>query len=227
MLSYLWATALLDCACDALEQWTTGRCPDRACVYNGTVNVPMDDCCEGQLWVAWGRTIPTDWKAQSFGSFPTRAPRTSSVSAACLSLIAFDFEIGIVRCAPTIDDEGNPPSCQEIERSAMQQHEDAWALLRGVLCCLRDFDSQGYYVSWEQQEPIEDEGACVGSVLRVSIGHEICPCIDLPEVPEGECLPEPPCDPEPLPEPPPGPPVSGPSTFCAEPAGDICPPDDD
>lgn len=173
---YLWAKELLDCACEALTNHTTGGCPDRACVYNGDTAVAYDNCCDGQLWVSWDRTIPSDWKTQSFGNFPTRSPRATKAN--CFQLIAIEFEIGIIRCAPTVHDDGTPPTCEEIEESALQMHEDAWAILKGVLCCLNEFSAAGFYTSWEQQEPTGDVGGCTGSVLRVAVGHELCPCVN-------------------------------------------------
>lgn len=199
MQPYLYAETMLDCVCEALHRFTSGGCPERACVYNGSEAVAFDDCCNGQLWVVWERTIPTDWKTQSFGQYPQRSPRTVT-SGNCFTLIGMDFEVGILRCAPTFDDHGNPPTCEQLEESARQQHEDAWAILKAVVCCLGELSDLGYYTSWEQQQPIEDEGGCVGSVMGFSVGQELCACLELPEI-----RPDPNPDPDPEPDPDPGP----------------------
>lgn len=176
---FLWAQELLDCACEALTLHAPEGCPERACVYNGGVEVAFDDCCAGQLWVAWGRTYSTE-------VFPEQRPENTS-SRKCFSqghMLAIDFEIGIVRCAPTIDDYGTPPSCEQIEASALQMHQEAYIILRAVTCCLAEWVTQGHDAVWTEQIPAGDEGTCVGSVLKVTVGLNCLRCIPDPE-PEG------------------------------------------
>lgn len=175
MLPYVWALEMLEAVGEALEADTAGGKPARACVYNGGTAVAYDDCCDGQLWVAWGRTIPSDWKQQSFGRYPTASPRAVAGFSKCLTMVAIDYEVGILRCAPTLDEHGNPPSAEEIEASARQMHEDAWVILRATLTQLDAWEHGGTFVSWEAQVPIDDNAGCVGSLLRFSVGHPICP----------------------------------------------------
>lgn len=179
MIPYLWAREMLDDVLLALTEESSAGAPGRVCVYNGAEAVTYDDCCDGQLWAVWSRTIPSDWRVQAFGRYPSSSPRTAAQASGCFQLIAMDFEIGLVRCAPTLQDNGEPPTEAEIEESAMLQHEDAWIILRTVLCTLAEWDQGGVFTAWEQQQPLDDDGGCVGSVMRFSVGHSICPCQDL------------------------------------------------
>jgi len=173
---FLWAQELLDCACEALGDPAISPygCPDRACVYNGGVIVAFEDCCLGQLWVSWGRTYPTL-------TFPTELGDPDLVRA-CLANgthLATDFEVGIIRCAPTMDEQGNPPSCEAISDSALQMHYEARVILRAITCCLQEWNADNTrprYGIWRDQVPAGDAGTCVGSVLRVTIAEPLCTC---------------------------------------------------
>jgi hypothetical protein len=172
---FLWAKELLDCACEALGDANVSPygCPERACVYNGGVEVAFDDCCVGQLWVSWGRTYPTS-------SFPVElSDRDLTACLAHGTYLATDFEVGIIRCAPTLDEQGNPPSCEAIEQSALQMHHEARVILRAVTCCMKEWTAdtaRPRYGIWREQVPAGDGGLCVGSVLKVTVGEPLCTC---------------------------------------------------
>lgn len=170
---FLWAQELLDCACTALRDYAPKGCPPRACVYNGGLDVAFDDCCAGQLWVAWGGTRPTI-------TFPDEIRDRIATQCGNASLV-LEYEVGIARCAPTLDEQGNPPTCEQIAESALQMHQEAYIILRALMCCLEEWRRAGLQAIWTAQTPAGDEGTCVGSVVRILVGMSACPCLPEPE----------------------------------------------
>lgn len=146
---------LLDCVCEALEQTTCG-CPGRAFLSAG--NVAWDQCCAtGQLWVGVDRLYAYD-------RFPT--PATGIMT--CAPPLAVDITIGILRCAPTLDEQGNAPTAEKLTLSAAQVQEDQYAITNGVICCLSEHSRLQPWVLGGQR-PLGPQGACVGSELKVIV----------------------------------------------------------
>lgn len=156
------AAELLACACAALEATTAG-CPARATVVAG--EAAWDDCCEGQLTVS----VPTIFPSTTFPDPDTR-------NAVCgPPFTAFDVDVEIVRCAPTVNSSGRAPSVADLNASALIWHLDARAVWTGVLCCLH-----AHRLEWNsvvrQQIALGPEGGCVGSRLTVTVGLTDCVC---------------------------------------------------
>jgi len=146
---------LLDCCCSALEKTACG-CPGRAFVSAGAV--AHDDCCacDGQLWVGVERVFAYD-------RFPAPAGMLT-----CLPPLAADIVIGVIRCAPTVDDNGNPPTVDALNASSAQVYEDAYAVMNGVLCCLAP-TSKARPAVIGNQRPVGPAGGCVGTELRLTV----------------------------------------------------------
>jgi hypothetical protein len=146
---------LLDCTCAALEKTACG-CPCYAFVSAGTV--AWDKCCDGgQLWVGIDRIYAYD-------RFP--APATGAIM--CSPPLAADIVIGVLRCAPTLSDQGEPPSAEALSASSAQVYEDAYAVVNGVLCCLVPTQRERLFVMGNQR-PLGPQGGCVGSELRLTV----------------------------------------------------------
>jgi hypothetical protein len=145
---------LLDCVCASLEKTSCG-CPCRAFVASGTV--AWDSCCDGgQLWVGVDRIY-------AYGTFPAPAGIVT-----CSPPLATDIVIGVLRCAPTINDQGEAPSAAALSASSAQVYEDAYAVTNGVLCCLTPTARQRPFVMGNQR-PIGPQGGCVGTELRLTV----------------------------------------------------------
>jgi hypothetical protein len=149
-----YAERLLACACAALEGTTCG-CPDWKSVIVGTV--AWDSCCEGMLYVGVGTVFPT-----------TDFPDAATTPLPCGAELAGTLTVGVARCAPTFDDLGNPPTCAEEQASAAIAYEDAYAIMRGVLCCLHE-DRRLYRGIVGTQTFLGPLGGCVGSELSVTL----------------------------------------------------------
>lgn len=145
---------LLDCCCSALEKTACG-CPDRAFVSAGAV--AWDRCCDGgQLWVGVERIY-------AYSAFPAPAGIIN-----CFPPLAADIVIGILRCAPTVNDQGEPPTVDALNTSSAQVYEDAYAVTNGVLCCLVPTQRERLFVMGNQR-PVGPSGGCTGSELRLTV----------------------------------------------------------
>lgn len=168
-LSYTIARELGLCAFDALAT-TTGGEPQRVCLpVPGEI---ADDKCDcGQLAV----TVPR-W----FGSRtpPTLAFEDADSAPCGMPYLAVDVLVRIMRCAPTPDSRGNPPSCEALERAALIQHEDAMAVRRGIGCCLAEMADQDRIVGFilRATESAGPLGACVGSQVSLTFWVPSCLC---------------------------------------------------
>jgi hypothetical protein len=145
---------LLDCACSALEKTTCG-CPSRAFVSWGAV--AWDRCCDdGMLWVGIDRVF-------AYERFPAPAGVVT-----CQPPLAADLVIGVLRCAPVVNDQGEAPSVEKLMLSSAQNEEDAYVLMNGVLCCLAEAGKMRPFVVGNQR-PLGPAGGCIGSELRLTV----------------------------------------------------------
>lgn len=77
--------------------------------------VPIDTCClcssgEGQAWVAVGRTSPMN--QSSAGLVP------------CITNFEAEVQVGVARCAATVDSQGNAPDPDLISTQALAAMRD-------------------------------------------------------------------------------------------------------
>lgn len=165
------AKSLLDCACQRLAE----ECPTRACVVPGLPS--FENCCDsptgGQLTVHVVRRFPSR-------TFPT--PDFGSPSNCRVPYLVVQYQVSIVRCHPTGGAHG--PACNALEAAAQRTMRDLELVWDGIACCLEDRETvqelvRGPY-QWVfgNQESIEPEGGCGGSVLDVLVG--IPPCLECP-----------------------------------------------
>lgn len=82
----------------------------------------------------------------------------------CSSGIGLEIEMGIFRCYPTMDEDGNPPTMDEAEDATRIQIADMMAMRRAVHCCNENKDFiMGIYT------PIGPEGNSVGGVWSLTL----------------------------------------------------------
>lgn len=153
---------LVIAARDALAATDEGA-PNRSCVYNGG-QVAADDCCDGQLYGRWERTYLTK-------NFPT--PLIDAMRCTGGTMLGVELAVGILRCAPTLHDDGTPPTCDEIAESAQLLHIDAATIMEAVVCTLEDNEIEWVFRS---QGPLGTEGGCVGSEIQFTVQASACLC---------------------------------------------------
>jgi len=154
-LLQLMAQDVLDCVCLALENESPCGCPCRKCVVFGP---PVwDDCCSGQLTI-WVERI---YVAAKF-------PQTDGQPITCAAPLAADFVLQLIRCVPTVDDNGVAPSCEAISASAAKIYQEMYIVERALLCCLAAFKKNRAFVM-KDMRPIGPQGGCAGFEVRFTV----------------------------------------------------------
>lgn len=183
--------AVLACVCAHLEETaaqTEGQpgCPCRTCVVPGAVAFDScEDPCSGeaggQLTVSLARLYPA-----SPSDFPAE-DRTVRGLRGCpgISLNAAELIVTLLRCAPIGDDNGCPPTCEELAAAARVMHIDAVTVQTALLCCFPATapSRRGRRFVLGPQRTIGPQGGCVGVEQRVTIalpGCASCPGEDSP-----------------------------------------------
>jgi hypothetical protein len=125
-----WAVGrlLLDCLCARLADTVGG--PVCVCTPIPGDQAIADYCSAGpggvgQAWVRLARVFMT----RQFPQPVTTAPCPDGFWAA-------DYELGVLRCAATLDEQGNPPSPAALAGVAARVVDDAAAVMETAQCCL-------------------------------------------------------------------------------------------
>lgn len=126
-------------------------------------NVAWDDCCdcgggEGQLWVRLIEWIP-DPAIESTGPTGCDQPTTLIIG------------VGALRCVPSIDEKGNPPSADEEAAAARKINLDAQLIRDGVMCFLVERE----WIGWA---PLGYEGGCGGGEHIFQVPFAGCNCTE-------------------------------------------------
>lgn len=143
-------TDLLDCAEGLVD-------PVGRAVVSPDTEAVFDDCCDGTLWVRVDNIQP-GWPEPEPAPFPCHRGWTATI------------EVGIVRCAATVDDQGESPSAEAVTADAYQQNIDRGLLSEAIACC---WSTTAYAV--ESWVPL-DGGGCIGGVWTIRVRTTDCPC---------------------------------------------------
>lgn len=159
---------ILSLAQDALDE--CGVPVVAATVLTGTTQA-KDFCCatksgaNGQLYIRIVRITKTQ-------AFPTQSldPRNCELPNALYA------EIGVVRCGPTVDRNGNSPKPEDLTASSLQVIEDM-SILHDVLVGHRPpwADFNLVIDTWTPWNP---QGGCVGGQWRFAIAPKIMACCE-------------------------------------------------
>lgn len=157
---------LLLCAETALDN--CGRPVDLVTIAPGQT-VAWDNCCEngGQLYVRAVEVFPTAGPGASF-------PAIDSQQQCGVTLLAAQLAVGVIRCAHTIDDEGNPPTAAEMTADALGTTADMSILLDAIRCC---FGPQQRHFKLSNWTPQGVQGGCVGGEWNLFVAVSPCSCL--------------------------------------------------
>lgn len=118
---------LVYCVCELLT--TDGQGPTCWCgVINGDA-APMDNC-DGCANGACGMGFVRMGPAFPYSTFPVPV-----LDANCVKPLAYTLEVGVVRCYPTMEEDGTMPSPEAIADAAYGLAMDQMALHRAIRCC--------------------------------------------------------------------------------------------
>lgn len=117
--------------------------------------VPIDTCClcstgEGQAWVAVGRVSPMNQTQQ--GTIP------------CITNFQAQIQIGVARCAATVDDMGNAPDPDLIGVQALQALVDRKTMYSAIYGWMDDQDIDPHDVIIGDWLPSVQGGCQVGTI---------------------------------------------------------------
>jgi hypothetical protein len=162
VLVYPILTQLTECLCAELE--ASGLAAACRCLLVPGVGPTLDFCeqgcdggCPGEAWVRLVRAYPSS-------SFPNQDPLAS-----CISLLAFDIEVGVGRCLPMGDDRGNPPDSQAIFETARLQLADMSAMYRAIMCCVAGTEIEHVLGNFD---PSFGAGGCLVSTWTLAVRQE-------------------------------------------------------
>ena len=155
-LFHLTAQEVLDCVCEALAEQSSCGCPCRACVVVG--QPVWDACCDGgQLTAFVNRIFVHD-------AFPA----TEGGSINCMAPLAGDFTLQLIRCVPTVTDDGVAPTCEALSDSARLIYEDMYIALRAVICCLAAYKKKRSFAVRDTRT-VGPQGGCAGFEIQFTV----------------------------------------------------------
>jgi hypothetical protein len=125
-LAYTFATRLLAHMLARIEE-AGGAAPGRALVSDGD-SIPADDCCDGFAWTRVAQIGATDGTGAPYNY----AANIGAPVPAHYTVI----EIGVLRCTPTVQENGSAPDVEEITAAALEQSADRQAMRLAVECDL-------------------------------------------------------------------------------------------
>jgi hypothetical protein len=134
--------------------------PERSGVVPGAI--PWDACDCGQLAVSLAGTFPAN-------SPPVELAEGSAGGPCAAAFLVASYAVQVARCAPVVDEQGNPPSVEAQEEAARLVAGDAWAARLGVRCALEALRRADDIAGW-RAGPVAvqgPEGGCVGVELAV------------------------------------------------------------
>ncbi len=135
----------------------------------------VDFCCEGLAYVSLGDTFP------SSTSFPDQDIIRQANSVCSPAAWAQEIRLGIIRCVPAGDENGEPPTDAEWNAAFIQNAYDS-AALRKAACCLRQWVVTGtdFWLGMSavinRQIQINPQGGCVERYVTIAVQFPNCDC---------------------------------------------------
>ena len=122
--------------------------------------VAWDNCCEdggggGQLWVRAVNVLP-GW------------PRQDNEQKCGIRLATAVLAVGVIRCAHTLDDQGNSPTPAEMTSDTTRIMEDMEDMLSGVM------ENYEWTYTMGQWTPLGPDGGCAGGEWIVNVRVQPC-----------------------------------------------------
>lgn len=118
--------------------------------------IAWDSCDCGQLALSIQRSYPST-------TFPAESSDDTTRTCAP-GTIAYEVLASITRCVPGPDSGGRPPTCDKLLAAALQLEGDAFALRRGIVCCLVGYKRDQLILAWRtgSVNRVGPEGNCAG-----------------------------------------------------------------
>lgn len=178
---FLLTSQLKECVCSFLDDARDRNadypgCPCHASVVPGSSGLQVwDHCCDDCGGEPNGELIITVDRIYPSSTFPESDENLfNSTFDACKppANIGVDLTLRIMRCYPTMDERGYPPSVEQKERVGRVAMIDMWTLFRATWCCLSQ-EIPTLHPRKKRKFVLKDHvaigpaGGCVGSQLNV------------------------------------------------------------
>ena len=124
-------------------------------------NIAWDSCECGQF----AQTIQSDYPTLNFPA--DASDQILGIGGCVVGPLAIQVLASITRCVPTLDASGNPPTCAKLRAAALVMQGDAYALRRGITCCLETLRKNRTITKYVvgRVNYVGPEGACAGVEL--------------------------------------------------------------
>jgi hypothetical protein len=143
---------------DALRE-VAGCVDSKLCVKCDVSLLPGQLPLWTSLDMAWVRLV---------GAYPsTRFPQQRIDSDSCAAPLAYQIEIGIIHCVPTVGNRGQAPMAEALENLAVQILQDMEDIKMALRCCLPGWD-----ILLNTWTPIGPTGNVVGGSWQATIARE-------------------------------------------------------
>lgn len=142
-----------------------------------------DDCCGGQLYLRTIEVYPTAGKNSPFPAIDTQ--QTGAAGSMCgFHLVAVHIGLGMIRCAATVDDDGNAPTPAAVSENANTMLDDMATLL-DVLVCDAPKIPGVLALKVDRWVPQGVQGGCHGGEWGAFLAMDPCLCQPQVASPEG------------------------------------------
>lgn len=159
------------CAVDAINATPAGPLA-RVCLHVPG-EIAWDDCQCGSFTQTAGAWLWSD-------NARTPVPYIGDENNGCgPKYLGLDVTAMVLRCVAQPRNEELSPSCTALNADSRQWHYDAFALRRGIVCCLRAMLTAGTVEAFEitAQTPAGPQGMCTGSQLTYRVWLPNCDCV--------------------------------------------------
>jgi hypothetical protein len=179
------ANEVLACVCAALDEAAAKDeteclpgCPERTCVVPGTP--AWDSCGEMDCPGAVGGQLTVHFVGIRPGERDRATLQMAARGCTPPPVTVAELVVTLLRCAPMPDDQGCPPTCEEMEMAARVLHADAVTVWQALTCCLPEISGSRRAPKWELlsgPQTVGPQGGCVGveQRLRVTLPAVCCP----------------------------------------------------
>lgn len=161
-------TGVGQCVVDELDG-SLGGVPSRVCLV-----VPGEIAWDGCDCGMFAQTITGDVPSNTFP-----APAVDIRTGPCgPNLLVYSVTAQLLRCIPTLDDNGNPPTCDALLAAAQVTEDDRTRLRTAVTCCLREMHTavEIYNFAVGATTSVGPQGLCGGVQItyQFALGNVCC-----------------------------------------------------
>jgi hypothetical protein len=156
---------VLGCLCDALI-YAPGGVPC-ACLLVPGANVAMDYCdCTNPAYGCGQAWVRLDQSFAGANVYNSVYARKALQAARCVDVISHRLQIGVTRCTPGMDAQGEPPD-QWDQLAAVEQQMGDFAAIRRALDCCFTLNKRREWL-FERYTPVGPSGNCVGGFVTMN-----------------------------------------------------------